>query len=386
MKKYFQMFFILSIVLALGACSSSSTEGSGSSDKIKVGLITAFSGPAAVYGPPVKNSAQLAINEINEAGGLLGKDLKLVVADTATDPKTASDQAKALLNNENVDALFAEVTSAERNAVLPVVEKTDRLFFYNVLYEGGAFSPNMFINGEVPNQQISPVYPYIMEEFGGSEWFIIGEDYVWPRKTSEAVHKSVEEAGGKVVAEEYVPLGNSDFSSLLTKIQSTKPDFISLQTNGPAAVAFMKQFKSRGLDKTIKVVALAVDENSISAMGEASEDLLLSAAYFTGMHSPENKKFKDSYFKTFGNDAPKPNFITVGTYDAVHLWAKAVKAAGDLEIDKVKEQLIKVSFTGPRGKVMYEKDSQHAKLPIYLAEVQSGGKVKIIHDFGSVAP
>ncbi|HWL22568.1 MAG TPA: substrate-binding protein [Ureibacillus sp.] len=391
MKKFVKQLFILSLVLILGACSSSTSGGNDSSsedseDAIKVGLITAFSGAAAVYGPPVKNSAQLAINEINEAGGLLGKELVLFEADTATDPKTASDQAKALSNNKKVDALFAEVTSAERNAVLPVIEKSGQLFFYNAIYEGGEFSESMFINGEVPNQQISPVYPYIMKEFKGSKWFIIGEDYVWPKKTSEAVHKAVEEADGEVVGEEYVPLGNSEYSSILTKIKSAKPDFISLQTNGPAAVAFMKQFKSMGLDKSTKVVALAVDENSISAMGDAAEGLLLSAAYFTDMDTPENNKFKESYFNAFGEDAPKPNFITVPTYDAIHQWAKAVEAANSLDPDKVKEQLSKVTFTGPRGEVVYDQKSQHAKLPIYLAEAQSDGTVKIINEFGSVEP
>lgn len=397
MKKIILILFLLVFALFMTACGAKEEssgngtdgeEGQGSNsgeETIKVGMLAALSGAAGAYGPPSMNSAELAVNEINENGGLLGKQLELVKGDTASDPNTANEQAKALLNNEKVDALFSQVTSADRNAITPTVEESNKLYFFDVLYEGGDYLENMYILGAVPEQQITPVYPDIMEKYEGSDWFIVGEDYVWPRETSKVVKEVVKEAGGEVVGEEYVPLGHSDFTSLITKIQSEKPDFVSLEVNGGTAVSFMNQFKEYGLDKHTKVVALAVDENSIEAMGNSSEGLLLAASYFHDMESEANETFKKSYYETFGEDAPKPNFITIGNYGAVHLWAKAVEAAGTLEIDKVKEQLGKVSFDGVRGELSYEADSHHAKIPMYLGEVKDG-KVSVVHEFGIIEP
>ncbi|MGG1663347.1 transporter substrate-binding protein [Brevibacillus sp. NRS-1366] len=393
MKKV--LFSIISILLVftVSACGSienketvRNEEQSGGSDTIKVGMLTALSGVGSNYGIPTKNSAQLAVNEINDSGGLLGKKLELVVGDSGSDPKTASDSAKALLNKNKVDVLFAATNSAERNAILPVAEKTDQLFFYTVLYEGGAYSKNMFINGEVPDQQVVPVYPYMMEQYKGKKWFIVGSDYVWPRKTSEVVNEVVKKANGEVVGEEYLPLGTSNFTSIVSKIQSTKPDFISLELIGSDLIAFMKQFHGMGLHETVKVIALSGDENVVDALGKDGVGMFISAAYFYDMDTPENKRFLEAYFKANGKDAPKPNFTNVPSYDAVHLWAKAVEKANTLESEKVKEFLTKVSFNGPRGEVSYEEESRHATLPIFLGEVQRDGKIKMVKDFGKIPP
>lgn len=393
-KKNFLLSLFLIVAMILAACgstetgseSSSQSKSSNNEDVIKIGLLTAYSGAASSYGPGVKNAAELALKEINENGGLLGKEVVLVDADTATDPKTASEQAKSLVENENVDALFSELTSAERNAVVPVIEGKELLYFYNVVYEGGEYLDNMFINGEVPNQQVAPVYPYLMDKYNGSKWYVVGEDYVYARETIKHVKSVVESVGGKVVGEEFVPLGESEYSSLLAKIQAADPDFISLQNNGPAAAAFLKQFHAMGLNKDIKVIATGMDENSVASIGPAAQGLFISGAYFSSLDTPENKEFSEKYYNEFGKDADKPNFITVPTYDAIHLWASAVEAANSLDIEPVREQLTNVSFVGPRGEIKYEAGTQHATLPIYLGEVQKDTSIEVVKEFGSIVP
>jgi len=394
MKKYL-IGLLLLLCMVLTACNSeSSTETVGaekanasanSEDTIKIGMLTAFSGTAGSYGESTFNSAQLAVNEINANGGLLGKQIEIVKGDSASDPNTANEQAKSLLTNEKVSALFSQITSADRNAVRPLFDNSEQLFFYDVLYEGGDYSDNMFVAGEVPEQQLEPVLPYIMNEYKGSKWYIVGEDYVWPHETSAVVKEVVEANNGEVLEEKYVPMGHSDYTSILTSIKATKPDFISLELNAGAAISFMKQFNEFGLAKDIKVIALAVDENTVEAMGPNAEGLLLSASYFYDMPSDANKTFTTAYTDTFGEDAPKPNFITMGSYDAVHLWAKAVEEAGSLEIAAVKEKLPTVSFDGPRGTIQFSADSHHAALPIFLGEVNNGA-VDIVKEFGVIDP
>jgi urea transport system substrate-binding protein len=382
---------VVSTMLLLQACGGGSSEtsgskvdGSSSADTLKVGLLTQFSGAGAIYGPPTKNVAEMAVKEINESGGLLGRQLELVVADTATDPKTATDRAKYLIDKEKVDVIFSELTSADREAALPVINKTDLLFFYNDIYEGGAFAENMFINGEVPQQQVYPSIKWMTEELGGKNWYVVGNDYIWPWTTTEHVEKAVEENGGQVLGVDYVPFGTADFSSILTKIEQAKPDFIVLEMIGDA-VAFMKQFHQRGLDQSIKVLALAVDENMVDAMGESAVGMIETTAYFLDHDTPHNKVFLEKYYKMFGQDAVKQNFISIPTYDAIHLWALAVKEANSFETGAVKEKLVQVSFEGPRGKIQYDAESQHATLPMYLGEVQPDGKFEVIKDFGIIS-
>lgn len=389
LKKNVLIGFLLLITMLLVACGSSedsTSEGAISSngdgnDEIKIGLLVAMSGSAAPLGPPTLNAAELAIHEINESGGVLGKKLTLVVGETATDPKTANDRAKSLIGRENVSAIFSQLTSAEREAVLPEINKADLLYFYNNLYEGGGCAPNMYLNGEVPGH-ITPVISHIIEEYDASNWYIVGNDYVWPHKTSEVLKKVLDEHNGQVVGEDYVPMGTTDFSSVLSKIEQSQPDIISLQMIGDS-IGFMKQFHQRGLHENTKVLALAVDENMVDTMGEAAVGMLKAAAYFLDYDSESNQQFLMSHDEIIGGQ-DKQNFASVPTYDAIHMWAMAVNQANTLETEKVKEQLNQISFTGPRGTISYEADSQHAELPIYLGEVQEDGKFKVIKDFGMV--
>src|SRR5215471_5075048 len=247
---------------------------------IKVGAIVQLSGPAAFLGPSEEAAYRMAIMEINKKGGLLGRQLELVIADDATDAATANTDAKRLINDDGVAALFASSTSASREAILPVVKRNAKtLFFYDAIYEGHACDRQMWVMGEVPETQISPIVPYLQETMGGNTWYFVGNDYNWPHDTAKIADKAIPAAGGKLVGEKFVPIGTTDFSSILQDIASTKPRFVLLILLPSDAVAFMKQFHNQGLEKSVQPIATLVEQSAIAAMGPAANGLLISAGY-----------------------------------------------------------------------------------------------------------
>jgi urea transport system substrate-binding protein len=376
---------IATTIAAIGtiaAGSSLAEEGA----PIKVGAIVQLSGAAAFLGPSEEGAYRMAVTEINKKGGVLGRSLDLVIADSATDAAVANTDAKRLINDDGVAALFASDTSAAREAILPVVKRNGKTpFFYDAIYEGHACDPQMWVMGEVPETQISPIVPYLQETMGGKTWYFVGDDYNWPHDTAKIAEKAIPDAGGKLVGEKFVPIGTTDFSSILQDIASTKPRFVLLILLPSDAVAFMKQFHNQGLESTIQPIATLVEQSAIAAMGPAANGLLIPAGYFPDT-TPASKEFEQRYHEALGANAPLQNFIAINGYDALHLWALAVEKAKSFKLDAVDNALPQVSWTGPRGTVRYSQKTHHATFPIYLAKLDAKGAPEVIKDFGPVDP
>lgn len=353
---------------------------------IKIGAIVQLSGGASFLGPSEAAAYNMAAIEINRNGGLLGKQLELTVVDDATDPAVANTDAKRLINRDGVAALFASSTSASREAILTVVRQNRKtLFFYDAIYEGHACDDNMFVMGEVPETQINPIVSYLQSASGGKRWYFVGNDYNWPQNTAAIAEKVIPANGGKLVGTKFVPIGTADFSSILQDITAAHPDFVLVIMLPGDVVAFMKQFHNQGLQKSVTPIATLVEQSAIAAMGPASDGLLIPAGYFAGT-TPEAKAFEQKYQATFGANAAAQNFISINGYDALHLWALAVKKAGSLDKAAVAAALPTVSWNGPRGKVFYSAKTRHATFPIYLTRINGQGKPEIIKDFGPVDP
>lgn len=393
-KNVLSLFVILISLFTITACGQSNekvdqgvseSNSNASGDTIKVSLLTGLSGPSSPYGKTSVNVAEMAIKEINDAGGLLGKKLELMVGDTGTDPKVANEQAKIAFNKNQADVAFIQASGAERDSISPIAEEAGKMYFYTPITEN-VQAPNMYVNGETPSQVITPVVPYVIKEYDAKKWYIVGNDYKFPRDVSQAIKDTLSAGDAKVVGEEYVPLGTSNFSTILTKIQAAKPDIISMELIGSDAIAFIKQVHSMGLDKQLKVISFVVDEDSVKAMGDGAVGMIEPASYFYNLDTEENKSFLQRYNEMFGDNAPRPNFISNGPYDAIHLWALAVKNANSFETEKVKEQISKVSFVGPRGEITFDEKTKYANLPIYLGEVQSDLEFKMVKDFGVIIP
>ncbi|MGD9891177.1 MAG: transporter substrate-binding protein, partial [Dehalococcoidia bacterium] len=246
----------------LVACSSDSdssgsgSSGSGSGDTIKVGVLHSLSGTMAVSEVSVKDAELLAIEEINAAGGVLGKQLEPIIEDGASDWPTFAEKAKKLIQQDKVAVTFCCWTSASRKAVLPVFEANKSLAWYPVQYEGLESSPYIYYMGATTNQQIVPSVEYLLKE-GKSKFFLLGSDYVFPRTANKIIKAQLEASGGQTVAEEYTPLGHTDYTTVINKIKSANPDVIYNTLNGDSNVAFFKQLQDAGISPD-KITTMSV--------------------------------------------------------------------------------------------------------------------------------
>ncbi len=360
--------------------------GAKSAEKkpIVIAIPVGLSGVNSVVAPAVVQSAELAEEEINARGGVLGRPLKVVPLDDESGPAGAVKAFNTAIRQHKADAIITMETSAARNAGAPIADRAKTLFIYTSFYEGRACGKYLFVNAWVPEQIVPPLIRFMTDEKKVKRWFAVGSDYAFGRGMIDAAKKTTQELGGTIVGEEFQPLQQSDWTAIISKIRAANPDGIIYSTSGGGPnIDFMKQFKAAGLK--MPVGSLSIDELTAEAGGNAAEGVYYTGDYFTGIDNPENKKFLAAMRKKFGANLKTPNSLSQPQYDGVHAYAMAVEKAGTTDIDKVVQLLPTIVFKGPRGAVQMNKQ-HHAPLPVYLAQVQADGKTKILKDFGLVDP
>ena len=356
--------------------------GGGESRPVKIGFITTLTGLEAILGEVQLNCAQLALEEVNAAGGLLGKPAEIIVEDNATDPKLSIEKANKLMKQDQVDVIMGLITSAERNATVSVTSPAKQLLIYPTYYEGGHCDRYLVCTGQVPNQSVDPFVPWLIKNVGKT-FYIAGSDYVWPRKTAEAVRAAVEANGGRVLGEEFFPFGTTDFASALNRIKSANPDIAWTMFAGNDAVAFGKQYRAFDMKPTVATNGL--DEIFAQAVGPEADGIISNQSYFMTLDTPENREFLRKYQEKHGADA-RVDSIGEATYCAMHLYALAVNEAGSAEPEKVLEALPKVSFQAPEGKVNIDAATQHMVTNSIIGRARADGMFEIIEHFGQVPP
>jgi len=384
----------LSASLLFTGCGTEEQEASenkpgtnDSSDTIKVGILHSLSGTMAISEVSVKDAEMLAIEEINAAGGVLGKKIEPVIEDGASDWPKFAEKAKKLLQSDKVATVFGCWTSASRKAVLPVFEENNGLLWYPVQYEGMESSPNIFYTGAAPNQQIVPAVEWLLKN-KGKKFFLLGSDYVFPRTANKIIKAQLSSMGGEMISEEYTPLGHTDYSTIVNKIKTAKPDVVFNTLNGDSNVAFFKQLKDAGItSEDITTCSVSVAEEEIRGIGaENMKGHLVSWNYYQTTDTPENAEFVKKYKAKYGDNRVTDDPIEAA-YIAVYLWAEAVKKAGSTDIDKVKEAAKGLEFKAPEGTVKIEGENQHIWKPVRIGEVQGDGMIKEIWSTGeSVRP
>jgi branched-chain amino acid transport system substrate-binding protein len=354
------------------------------SKPIRIGVPVGLSGANSVVAPSVVQSAQLAVEEINAAGGILGRKLELEVADDASGAVGAQKAFDSLIFQKKVDALISMETSAARNAGLPIVAKGKTPYIYTSFYEGRSCSPWMYVNAWVPEQQVPPIVDYFMKEKGVKTIFMIGSDYSFGRGMLAFTKKYAESKGVKIVGEEYLPMDGSDWTAVISKLKAAKPDAIITSTAGGAPnVTLTKQLRAAGVN--LPYGNLAVDEGTAKSMGADADGIYIAASYVTGIDSPANKKYLAAMTKKFGSDLKTPNDLSVPEYEAIYAYKAAVEQAKGTDPEKVLAALGTVVVNGPRGQIVMNKQ-HHAPLTMYLAQVQADGTVKVIESFKDVDP
>ena len=353
-------------------------------ETIKIGIPVGLSGANSVVAPSVVQSAELAVEEINAAGGILGKMVELVVADDGSGAQGAQRAFDSLVFQDEVDVLISMETSAARNAGLPIVNRGKTPYIYTSFYEGKSCSPWMYVNAWVPEQQVAPIVDHFMKEYGAKKYFLIGSDYAFGRGMLEFTRSYVEANGGEVLGEEYLPMDGSDWTAIISKLKAAAPDALITSTAGGAPnVSLTKQLRAAGVD--IPYGNLAVDEGTAKAMGADAEGIYIAASYITGIDSAANKTFLAAMEKKFGADLKTPNDLSVPQYEAVYAYKAAVEKAGSTDPEAVIEALGDVSVEGPRGTITMNKQ-RHAPLTMYLGKVTADGAVEVIQSFENVDP
>ncbi|MFC8830674.1 urea ABC transporter substrate-binding protein [Streptomyces sp. NPDC057137] len=375
---------VTTTALVLTGCGAktgdASAEGKGvkadvSGKTVKVGLLNSLSGTMAISEVTVRNALNLAIGEVNADGGVLGKQVKAISEDGASDWPTFAEKSEKLIREDRVAAVFGCWTSASRKAVKPVFEKNDALLFYPVQYEGLEQSPNIFYTGATTNQQIVPALDYLKKQ-GKKSIYLVGSDYVFPR-TANKIIKAYAKANGMTVAgEDYAPLGSTEFSSIAGKVKSAKADAVFNTLNGDSNVAFFKEYKSSGLTAaTMPVVSVSIAEEEVKSIGAPYlKDQLTSWNYYQTTESPANTAFVKAYKAKYGQDKPTSDPMEAA-YTSVHLWKAMVEKAGSFDVDKVREASDGITFDAPEGKVTVDGATQHISKTARIGKIGTDGLI-----------
>ncbi len=364
--------------------TTAANTGAGG-DTIKVGILHSLSGTMAISEKSVVDAEQLAIEEINNAGGVLGKKIQPIVEDGASNWDTFREKATKLIDEDKVVAVFGCWTSASRKNVLPVFEQKDHMLWYPVQYEGQECSQNIFYTGAAPNQQIEPSVDWLLQN-KGKEFFLVGSDYVFPRTANTIIKAQLAAKGGKTVGEDYLPLGSTEVTPIITKIRQALPNggVIYNTLNGDSNVAFFKQMQGAGLGPDrYPTMSVSIAEEEVKAIGpEYLKGHYAAWNYFMTVDTPENKKFVEAFKKKYGEDRVT-NDPMEAAYVAVYLWKQAVEKAGTADdLAKVRAAAYGQSLAAPEGKVTVDNNHHIAKV-VRIGEVRDDGLFEIVYSTDS---
>jgi urea transport system substrate-binding protein len=363
-------------------------------ETIKVGVLHSLSGTMAISETSLKNTALMAIEEINAKGGVLGKKLEPVVVDPASNWPLFAEKARGLLTQDKVAVTFGCWTSVSRKSVLPVFEELNGLLFYPVQYEGEELSQNVFYTGAAPNQQAIPAVEYLLSKAGGGAKRIVllGTDYVYPRTTNKILRKFLNSKGitDADIMEEYTPFGHSDYQTIVANVkkfaQGGKTAVVST-INGDSNIPFYKELGNQGIKATqIPVVAFSVGEEELRGVNTKPLVGHLAAwNYFQTVKSPVNTAFIKKY-KDWATKNKVPNAATVvtndpmeATYVGINMWAAAVKKAGTTDVDAVRKAMAGITFAAPSGFTLtMDATNHHLHKPVMIAEVRADGQFNVV--------
>lgn len=348
------------------------------SNPIKVGILHSLSGTMAISEKSVVDSTLMAIDEINQRGGILGREVVPIVKDGRSNWDVFANEAESLIDDEDVSVVFGGWTSASRKTMKPIFEEFDHLLFYPVQYEGLEKSPNIIYTGASPNQQVLPAVEWAYENLG-TNFFLVGSDYVFPKSANEIIKFKIQELGGTVAGEEYALLGDTNFEEIVDKISESKPDVILNTINGDSNIAFFKELRDRGItSQQIPTISFSIAEDEISNFGvEYLTGDYASWNYFQSLSSEKNKIFVENFKKKYGSDRVVDDPMEAG-YLGVYLYAKAVESIGTDDISDVRNALQGMTFNAPEGAVGIDPDNQHLSKVIRIGQILPDGQFKIV--------
>ena len=384
---------VLAFGLSLTACgakagSSAAASSAGclntSGSTVKVGFLNSLSGTMAISEKTVSDAQHMAVDEINAAGGVLGKKLEVVQQDGASSPDVFAQKATELITKDCVAAVFGGWTSASRKAMLPVFESRHSILFYPVQYEGLESSHNIFYTGATTNQQIVPSLDYLKAQ-GIKSMFLVGSDYVFPRTANKIIKEYAAANGITISGEEYIPLGSTDgITTIVNKVKASGAGAVFNTLNGDQNVAFFKEYKNEGLTpQKMPVVSVSIGEDEVPGIGVGNVVGQLTAwNYYQTLDTPANKKFVADFQAKFGADRHTSDPMEAA-YNSVYLYKAMVEKAGAFDPEKVIAASGGTSFAAPEGQVTVNGENHHVAKTFLMGQIGADGLIKVIGQPGS---
>jgi urea transport system substrate-binding protein len=366
--------------LAIGAPAI--IRPAAAADAMKIGVLVADSGPAALFGPAQRAAAELGAATVNAKGGILGRQLEIVFADAGAPPAEVSKSAVKLMLSDKIEMIFGSHDSAVRQGVENVV-KGRIPYVYTPVYEGDDCSPNVYFLGELPEQELQKTLPKLLEFAKGKTFYLVGDDYVWARTTNEKAKKYITEIGGTVVAEDYYPFGAPNkFESTVTKIKSAKPAIVLQTLVGGDNVNFNRTFADFNLSDDIVRLSCLLEENTLMGIGkDASKNLYSSLGYFADIDLPQNRAFIGELSKKYGDKAPQQCTISKGLYDAFVFSAAVAAKSKSLGAKEFAAAAEGTSYDTPSGPMTMK--NRHTVKNIFLSRCE-GTKFTVVDTFPNV--
>ena len=362
-----------------GQTPDSEPKPSKSTRGLRVGILHSLTGTMALTESAVVDATLLAIEEINQRGGILGREMQPVVIDGASDERAFARQAAALIEEAKVCVIFGCWTSASRKSVLPIVEQRDHLLIYPTQYEGMEECPNIFCTGAAPNQQIIPAVSWSVGFLRKKRFFLVGWNSVYSRAANAVIRDEVEAAGGEIVGEEYVLPDSTEVTRAVRMIAHTEPDLIFNSLVGDMNLFYTRLLRASGITPAkIPTVYFSVSEIELQSLS-AAEIVGDYAAwnYFQSLDRPENHTFLKKFRSRYGRQRVVADPMEAG-YFGVHLWAQAAQSVDPENVAAVRGALPNQSFEAPGGRVRIDPENQHTWKTMRLGRIVEGGQFEIM--------
>lgn len=350
----------------------------------RVGVLFSQTGVTAGIESTQLDATQLAIEEINAAGGVRGRALEPVIYDGRADPKVFRQNAERLLERDRVGVIFGCYMSSTRKAVLPEVESSRGLLFYPTLYEGFEYSPHCIYTGAAPNQNMVQLAKYLFE-FVGKRLYLVGSNYVYPYETNRIMADFVVQSGGRVLGETYLSLEprKAELDKVVAEIAKTKPEVVFSTVVGSGTARLYEAIRAAGLSpRELPIASLTTSEAEVAEMNPpAAENAITAAPFFEALGLPAARKFVAAYKARFGADRP----VTAGAeaaYFQVHLFARALERAGSDDFATLLPEIRAVEYPAPQGPVRIDPENNHTFLWPRVARVNSTGRFDIVWNPG----
>lgn len=344
---------------------------------IRVGILHSQNGTMAISEKPVIDATLLAIDEINNNGGLFGQLIEPIIVDGRSDTATFAALAETLIAQNKVTVIFGCWTSDSRKAVKDVVEKHDSLLFYPVQYEGLETSPNIVYTGACSNQQLLPAAAWSFYNLGKT-LYLVGSDYVFPRAAHTLIKNYVSLFGAKIVGEAYQPVVSVTFDSIVQDIAAAQPAVIINTLNGSSNIAFFKALKKSEKTSKIPTMSLSIAEVELQALDAADlTNDYVACNYFQSIENKKNVHFIEQFKKKYGAHRVVSDAMEAA-YFGVYLWAHAVTHAKTTRPSIIKQIIKGQGMQAPEGIVYIDYDNNHTWKTVRIGKIEKNKQISRI--------